>query len=270
MGKYIVLFVSLILSFPAHSAKLTMGKVINTAGQQRMLTQRMIKAYVQLGYKVRIGSANKQLLEATERFDDNLSMLSTIASTAEEKNTIGLLHDLWSPLKATLYETPTKDEAEFVNELGEALLEESQHFVDLIVMRSTTKSGRLTALSGRQRMLSQRIAKYYLLQCWVGKRDDYTENYNTSVKQFSDALEQLNAQSTVDNDIELAMKSLTNDWKTFKLSNKTLGRCVPALVTRSTDRIMDKANGATELFAQLKVDSIDTGKKLVAIYKKSD
>ena len=54
----------------------TMGEAINQAGRQRMLTQRIVKAYCQIGQDIRYDVATQQLSGSAKLFEKQLDQLT--------------------------------------------------------------------------------------------------------------------------------------------------------------------------------------------------
>ena len=232
---------------------LTMGEAINKAGRQRMLTQRIVKSYLQIGQKVRLSFALDQRAESIELFESQLAELSKFAKTDEEKNTIKLITKLWAPVKQGAMTEPSKDQAEELEELAEVLLQQSHGFVLLLEKRSGTKAGHLVNIAGRQRMLTQRMAKFYLLRSWHMQRPEYLEGYEKAEDEFTKALAELTASRVNTKEIKDELAAVEKDWRVFGLS-KLVGsdHFVPAIVVRSLDKILVKMNIVTGMYAKLK------------------
>ena len=62
---------------------LTLVAAINTAGLQRMLTQRIGKAYSQIGIGANPESSHQELQESVASFDENLAALEEFASSLQ-------------------------------------------------------------------------------------------------------------------------------------------------------------------------------------------
>lgn len=157
-----LVLLSLVLLLPAQAVSaLTMGDAIDKAGRQRMLTQRMVKAYAMSGMDLKLG-ATSELKAAADLFSAQLAELTAFADNAQERTQIDKITLLWSDLHPEFDLAPDVDRAGELNDLAELLLKESHQLVLLLEKRSGTVAGKIVNISGRQRMLSQRIAKTYL------------------------------------------------------------------------------------------------------------
>lgn len=236
----------------AQAQVLAMGDAINKAGRQRMLTQRMIKAYALAGMKLG-DDAEHELHAAATLYDAQLTELTAFAANAEERAQIDRITHLWSDLRERLSGGPERTRAGDLNDLAEQLLGESHQLVLLLEKRSGTVAGKLVNIAGRQRMLSQRIAKIYLLQTWGVEQDHLATQYRSAVEQFSDALKTLQRADINTPEVDAALADVAKNWGVFKISDfsKKYNTRVPWLVTRSMNRILGQMNEITAMYAGL-------------------
>ncbi len=234
------------------ASTLTMGDAIDKAGRQRMLTQRMIKSYALVGMKLKPG-AQYEMEDAATLFDNQLAELTEFAANAVERRQIAKITLLWSDLREELGPEATLDKAGELNDLAELLLKESHKLVLMLEKRSGTIAGMLVNKSGRQRMLSQRIAKIYLLETWGLGSDITAKQYASAVDDFSDALALLIDAKVNTPDIRETLASVEKNWSIFGISNfsQKYETRVPSLVVRSMDRILLQMNGITAMYARL-------------------
>lgn len=231
---------------------LTMGVALDKAGRQRMLTQHMLKSYALTGMKLRIG-ADADLRKAAELFETQLSELTGFAANDAERAQIGKIRLLWNDLRPELDFPPELDRAGELNDLAELLLRESHQLVLLLEQRSGTVAGHLVNISGRQRMLSQRIAKSYLLETWGLGAAGLAQQYKEAVEEFQVALSELQAAKINTPEINESLAQVLKNWQIFGISNFSAkyDARVPSLVVRSMDKILGLMNETTALYAQL-------------------
>ena len=87
---FMLLFSCCLLLAPLTASALAMNDAISIAGQQRMLSQRMVKAYALVGQHTMLSvSAVKQMDDTIRQFDRNLEQLVLFAETPKEKKVIG-------------------------------------------------------------------------------------------------------------------------------------------------------------------------------------
>jgi hypothetical protein len=143
-----------------------LNDAINKAGRQRMLSQRVAKSYMALGLKAH-ADADKILASSMALFDRQLVELKAFAPTPEIKATYGSLEAAWSECKAALVgAAPARSGAEQVIAMSGKVLQLANKGTVQFEAQSGKPVGRLVNIAGRQRMLSQRMAAFYLSASW--------------------------------------------------------------------------------------------------------
>lgn len=140
-----------------------LSDAINKAGRQRMLSQRISKSYLALVQGVETGSAQGILDKSMALFDRQLVELRAYAPNPDIRDTYNKLDSAWGELKLALVgATPSKGAAPSVLGLDAKVLALAHQGTVQYEAALAKPAGQLINISGRQRMLSQRMAKFYL------------------------------------------------------------------------------------------------------------
>ena len=140
-----------------------LNDAINKAGRQRMLSQRMGKAWLALAHKVQESTARQVLDQSIGLFERQLAELKAYAPTAAIRDTYGQLDTAWAAHKAALTAAPPALAGASAMLQADAKVLALAHLGTVQYEAASGKPvGHLVNLAGRQRMLSQRMAKFYL------------------------------------------------------------------------------------------------------------
>ncbi len=248
----VLVFIGSLFTTPAYSAELTMGEAINKAGRQRMLSQRIVKAYAMMGQDVGYRKAKKQLRESAALFESQLAELKNLKVNSDISDALQLVETQWGAIKEIISEKPKRIHVAHLRRKSEALLNSAHQVVVLLESAANSRAGHEVNIAGRQRMLTQRMASLYMLQSWNFTDELYKANYAQAVSEFDQALKDLQSSSVNTPEIKAGLVKVEQLWQVFKLSDRVKkGAFVPTLVTRSMDKILDKMNEITGQYAAL-------------------
>ena len=100
---------------------------VNMAGRQRMLAQRMTKAYLMLGQSIDPEGAQAILQESIRLFDAQLDALKSLPPNAAQAKSLAELDAVWARCKPLLTAYPTKLGADLLYDLSEELQQAAHH-----------------------------------------------------------------------------------------------------------------------------------------------
>lgn len=248
-----LLVLGAMIAMPIQAAEMTLSSAINKAGRQRMLSQRIVKAYAQIAQDVQTADSQEQLDSAIRLFENQLAELLRFNSTPAVNDALEKVALLWSPFKRAAQNPSAQEAIPRLIELNEPLLRAAHQVVVELEKSAGTATARLVNVAGRQRMLSQRIAKFYMLLSMGNKTPGLAENMQQARQEFETALNDLLAAPQNTPQITQALLEVKNQWvvfmRSFRLSED--GQYVPLLVALASEKVLRLMNAITGMYEQL-------------------
>ena len=245
---------TLSLLVPTYSAAeiYSLSSAINKAGRQRMLTQRIVATYSQVGMEITTEKSQRQLKKSIEMFDEQLSELKEYRSSGKIHQQLQKITKLWLPLRKIAMNPIQKSKVEELRMLAEDTLAASHRIVIMLQDESGTKKGKLVNISGRQRMLSQRLSNLYMLQSWGFNSSEYSDDYSRALNEFKGALTELRTSALSTKEIKQKLKKSKRELNMFeRSSHHKNGEFIPLMIKMSADKLLKLMNDVTHLYEQL-------------------
>ncbi len=262
-----VLVASLLVYLSSYSARFvaraeikTISSAINIAGRQRMLTQRILKHYAMIGLGIDSLSttSEQQLSNDIALYNNQLKKLKLFSLNDLITKRLKSVTNFWLPYKKRLEEPVSLKNANWLLKNNQKLLSESNAVVVLLRQSSGTNYAELVNIAGRQRMLSQMIAKIYMFKEWGLYNSKSLVQTKQIRKDFNQALVKLfNAKENTET-IQQALTEVKVEWQLFEfgLDRKVHGKNVkpvPLIVALMSEKILRKMNKITLLYENLSV-----------------
>ena len=202
---------------PAHARIAQLGEAIDKAGAQRMLSQRMGKAWLgQL--QPELAPRARQVLQASAaRFERQLDDLLAFAPSPEIAGSYKALHSRFADYRSLLLATPVRDQVDELLKRASEVLSLAHVATTQLQERSNAASARLVNLSGRQRMLSQRLALYFLARQQGARADLVKRETATATAEFELAMRTLHSAGETTPAIRANLELAQGQW--FFLQN---------------------------------------------------
>jgi AmiR/NasT family two-component response regulator len=169
------------------------AQAVNRAGQLRMFSQRIVTLYALICSDTLVGESSKALQASAHCVDATLELLGTTMSRATFGDLIDGIATPWRGLRELLKSRPSIEQLSTVDLLAEDLLHQAEQLVTNLEIAGLSQSLHVINVAGRQRMLSQRMAKRALLAALLPNAESAGAPLDRSHTIFTEALAYLNA-----------------------------------------------------------------------------
>ncbi len=229
-----------------------LAHLIDVAGKQRMLSQKIAKAYFFYGQGIRPDKTRKQLFSSIKEFNDNFDLLKNEIKLQGVQDMLVYI-DMAKTELADLAKQPySRDNASLVLDYSETMLEGSQDIVNRLENQSKLKKEAIVNLAGRQRMLTQRIAKYYIAYQAGFKDHNTIEQLKKAVTEFEQAQRTLLHAKRNTPRIKAELGKVQKLWNVVAKFYKDVERGgLPVIVLATTDNIMATMNSITHQYVEI-------------------
>lgn len=257
LGRGVILFAMFAAPIRSASAAIaTLNEAINKAGRMRMLSQRMTKAYCQLGQNI-LADQSRRILELSMKlYQEHLDDLKAYAPSADIKATYLELESIWRRYRQLLSAAPNLENARLIAQINEDALRVAHLGTTQLELLSTSSVGRLVNIAGRQRMLSQRMAKFYMMRRWGIGNPGMDSEAQLAKREFLSAMDALERAPENSDKIKGELDLARTQWLFFDqaLQQQTSGdkgSTYAANVATTSERILEVMDRVTNLYAQL-------------------
>ncbi len=274
MKKLLFLIPSLVLLYSTAFSNVSQNQLVNIAGKQRMLSQKIAKVYLLNAYGANMSSLKSELSISKILFERNLETLTNNANilfSKDVKKAVIKERNKWIAFKAVIEQPLSESQAQRVLVMSDELLKICHDLVLKIKSESTSNSNLKTNIdllniidkSGKQRMLSQRLCLYFTakkIDLKNGNKNYKTQNilYNIYKELDESLVDLLNSEV---NSIEveeaigntmLTFENIRGQKKDFLEGNASLN-----VVYSTTNKLTKDYDKLTSKYSQLKSELSD-------------
>jgi hypothetical protein len=255
--RHFILASSASIALPglAQAQVIDINDAINKAGRQRMLSQRMAKAWMALAHQSESPTAAQVMDKSISLFDRQLVELKAFAPTAEIKDTYIKLEYVFSEYKGLLVGAlPAKTRAQGILATDAKVLALAHQGTVQYEAVSGKPLGKLVNMAGRQRMLSQRMAKFYLASRLPVEPATASSEITKARTEFLVALEALRNAPEATDRIKQELTLADGQWVFFDaaLKNEKSGPRQLADVFDSSENLLSVMDRVTGLYSSMK------------------
>lgn len=192
---------------------------INKAGWLRMLSQRMAKSWLMTARNIMPQQARRILQQSIRMFEQQLEEIATFGRNERIDAALVAVHDTWQPYRTLLESPPQTNHAVRLFQLNEHALEATQSLTEAFEHTLATPENHLINLAGRERMLSQHMAKLYMLLDWEGagiNRARCRKELHHAMDEFETVLQQFSSEVDAQPKIREQVRRVANQWQKMR------------------------------------------------------
>ena len=252
---FVILFCCL-FSAQIFAEALTMGSALNKSGRQRMLTQNILKNYLALGLDVDVIRARKELDKSVALFEQQFQELVEYSPSEQVAQSLSKVEDLWFEYRSLAISPVSKVNAAKMLERNNAILKACHQVVLDLESLAGRNSAKMVNTSGRQRMLSQRIALYYFAHAWGFRSEEVVREFEKAKQEYTAGLNTLVGFNRNSIEIRQNLKKVEAQWQFSETGFRQLetGNYVPHVIAVTTTGMLKRMDKITGLYEKL-----DTG-----------
>lgn len=252
MRRTLLCLTGLLCAALAQAAPPDAADLINLSGRQRMLSQRIVKAYAQVGARVTTAQSRQLLADSAEQFAHQLDELRAVLTRPDQRETLAEIERLWPQVRDVAGAEPRRDKALLLHAQANELQRLSHRLAGLIEQERDVAGGRLVNLAGRQRMLTQRLAKAYMLRAWQIDSPQLAQEVDLAAIEFAAALELLAQAPENTAAIRREIESLQTQWEWFRSALEMEGAMsYRLLVADASESILASLERLVAMYARL-------------------
>jgi CRP-like cAMP-binding protein len=167
------------------------GALINLCGRLRVLTQRQAIAWAAAAHAVAPAEAAIELRQRTGEFERTLGQLDKANLDSALAAALALVRTTWLAYRAALFACGLESDAKRVLGASEDVLAAADGLTTLAEHKAGSEQAHYVNVAGRNRMLSQRIVKFFLFQDLADCSETAHAQIGASASAFNANLDEL-------------------------------------------------------------------------------
>ena len=167
------------------------GALINLCGRLRVLTQRQAIAWAAAAHAIAPAEAAIELRQRTGEFERTLGQLDKANLDSALAAALALVRTTWLAYRAALFACGLESDAKRVLGASEDVLAAADGLTTLAEHKAGSEQAHYVNVAGRNRMLSQRIVKFFLFQDLADCSETAHAQIGASASAFNANLDEL-------------------------------------------------------------------------------
>lgn len=230
---------------------------IDRSGRQRMLAVRMSKAYAQLVNKTVTDRSQRIVNDSIASFSASLAELTRVANGTPAADAVADQTTAWPRFQRALQAAPTLATLREVLAAGDALLATAEAATSEFERLSAQATPRIVNVAGRQRMLSQRMARDYAVDIADGAAPTQDAAILSSRTQFMNGMTEMKAFRQNTAEVRQLIELIEAQWAFLdqglrtRVENAVVGLAASEAVAKASENILEVCDRCTAAYARL-------------------
>lgn len=199
------------------------AEAVNRAGQLRMLSQCLVRVFAQRLARVAVRRAGGLQDEAMQRARENIARLELLVPEPLRDPAWVAVVRAWQALQAVIEGRLSAGAVAQADRCAEVLLQAAEHLTHMLEVAGGRRALHVVNLSGRQRMLAQRVAKEAMLSVVTG-RAPVSASLTDAMQAFDAALNELERAPLSSDLIRGSLAAAREEWGRMVRSAATAGQ----------------------------------------------
>jgi AmiR/NasT family two-component response regulator len=187
------------------------AEAVNRAGQLRMLSQRLVRVFAQRLARVGVRRAAELQDESLQRVRENIARLQALVPDSLRQTALPAVVQAWESLQAVIEGRLHAAAVLRADECAEVLLQAAEQLTRALEVASGRRVLHVVNLSGRQRMLAQRVAKEAMVAL-AAERAPASAPLQATVDAFEAALQALEEAPLSSDLIRASLAAARDEW----------------------------------------------------------
>jgi Type IV pili methyl-accepting chemotaxis transducer N-term len=238
----------------AQTVEAVSATVVNRSARMRALSQRLAKLKTQQFLLVNPDATSDSIVVTEKLIGSHLQFL-TSSVPASSRAKVDVLTNATNALLAQSKANPTAESLMQTNAMSLVVLKEADELTIEMQSLAKVKAVEVVNLAGRQRMLSQRMAKNYFLAAARADNKEAATKISADRKLFTDAMKLLGESPVADAKVKQEHANLASRYKKYEdlvadISDKGISKANMAQVATMSEQVLASAHELTVLFEE--------------------